>query len=337
MHKIHKCNRLLGDYFSRRIVMKKFFCFLLVLFFPFFVFSQNSVSLDDALRDTAIFFMTGFSKGLHIAIIDCEEAETADLKNYITEELRAHFQRSENYIIIDRQNLKRIESDLQYQVGGYVSDESAQTIGRTLGAEVIISGRIGKVGDAYRLVMYASKVEKGTGFQRVSNVRVDSKLLSLLDTQYELKQRIMEPYEGKNNRITLTVTTTGSGDVYHDREFLSLRIYASRDCYLKITRVDKDNMVKVIYPFGEKDSAFIRGGQTRIISDNTRFLLEYPYGIEYILVAAYDKPFTFVPQAEAQISRAVISRGLKVVAADTRTEMDPVATAKCRYTIEPRL
>jgi hypothetical protein len=146
----------------------------------------------------------------------------------------------------------------------------------------------------------------------------------------------MEPYEGKNNQITLTVRAAGSGDVYHDGEFLSLRVYASRDCYLKISHVDKDNMVQVIYPSVEKDNAFIKGGETRIIPDNTRFLLEYPYGVEYILVAAYDRPFTFVPQAPAQISRAVISRGLKVVTDGLRTEMDPVATAKYTYTIEPR-
>jgi TolB-like protein len=318
-------------------VVKKFLSFCLVLFFPFVLFCQNIVSLDEALKDTANFFMAGISKGQNIAIVGCEEAETENLKNYITEKLWDHFQRNGNFIIIDRQNLKRIGGELKYHAGGYVSDESAQRIGRILGAQIIISGRIGKAGDIYRLVMYASEVERGIGRQRVSSVRIDSRLLNLLDTRYELKQRVMEPYEGKNNRITLTVKAAGSDDVYHDGEFLSLRVYANRDCYLKISHVDKDNMVQVIYPLVEKDTAFIRGGETRIIPDNTRFFLEYPYGVEYILVAAYDRPFTFVPQAPAQqISRAVISRGLKVVTEGLRTEMEPIATAKYTYTIEPR-
>ncbi|MDR1904071.1 MAG: DUF4384 domain-containing protein [Treponema sp.] len=316
--------------------MKKFFPFFVVLFFPFFAFSQASVSLDDALKDTADFFMEGLPKGRNIAIIGCEDAETTRLKNYIIEELWKHFQRNGNFTIIDRQNLKMIEGELKYQTGGYVSDESAQRIGRILGAQIIISGRIGKVGDAYRLVMYATEVARGTGRQCINTVSIDTTLLNLLDTQYDLKQRLMEPYEGKNNRITLTVTKSGLNNVYYDGEFLALQIYASRDCYLKITHVDKDNMVQVIYPLGEKDTAFIRGGQTRTMPDNTRFLLQYPYGTEYILVAAYDGPFTFVPQAPAQMSRSLISRGLRVLREDTFTEMEPIATAKYSYTILPR-
>jgi hypothetical protein len=59
----------------------------------------------------------------------------------------------------DRQNLDLIQQEMDFQLSGEVSDESAQSIGRKLGAEIIISGAINPFGTDYRLRLRAIGVE----------------------------------------------------------------------------------------------------------------------------------------------------------------------------------
>jgi hypothetical protein len=64
-----------------------------------------------------------------------------------------------------------------------------------------------------------------------------------------------------------------------------------------------------------------------------------PFGEEYILVAAYDQPFTPGAGGGGSISDAAISRGLVVESgegAEKGKPISPMATAKFSYTILAR-
>jgi hypothetical protein len=65
-----------------------------------------------------------------------------------------------------------------------------------------------------------------------------------------------------------------------------------------------------------------------------------PFGEEYILVSAYDRPFRLETGEGRQISSAAITRGLIVETSGAGTaaseQISPLAAARYSYTILPR-
>jgi hypothetical protein len=156
--------------------------------------------------------------------------------------------------------------------------------------------------------------------------------------EFEAKQKAVDPYGGKNNRFAFTVTPDDLDGVYYDGEYMTMRVYSRRDCYFRIVHVDVHGTAQVIYPATTRDNNFIRAGETRRIPDNTRYRMGAPFGEEYILAAAYDRPFVPGTAGGGHISDPAFSRGLFVESAETadrRREMSPVAAAKFSYTILP--
>jgi hypothetical protein len=93
----------------------------------------------------------------------------------------------------------------------------------------------------------------------------------------------------------------------------------------------------VIYPATSRDNNFIRAGETRSIPDNARYRMGAPYGEEYILAAAYDRPFRSESPGNTRISSREITRGLTVEPAEGGgSAQSPLVTAKFSYTILPR-
>ena len=146
----------------------------------------------------------------------------------------------------------------------------------------------------------------------------------------------MDPYGGKNNRFKFTVSPDVLDGIYYDGDLMSMRIFSAQDCYFRIVHVDVNGTAQVIYPRVSRDNNFIRAGETRRIPDNTRYRMGLPCGEEYVLVAAYDKPFVVQADRGAPLSDAVINRGLYVEPESDQKEMSPIATAKFSYTILPR-
>ncbi|MCL2805525.1 MAG: DUF4384 domain-containing protein [Treponema sp.] len=173
----------------------------------------------------------------------------------------------------------------------------------------------------------------------ISSSELQRRRLSLLPeqvtlTQFETKQHAVDPYAGKNNRWTFTVTPDVLDGIYKDGDYMSMRIFSERDCYFRVIHVDVNGNTQIIYPRSQNDNNFIRAGQTRRIPDNTRYRMGSPFGEEFILVAAYDRPFTNNQQS-GTLSADAITRGL-TVEDDTRSAMSPSVTAKFSYTVLPR-
>lgn len=61
--------------------------------------------------------------------------------------------------MVDRRNLENIRQELNFQLSGDVSDETAQSIGKMYGAQAIISGEMTAIGDTYRMRVSAIAVE----------------------------------------------------------------------------------------------------------------------------------------------------------------------------------
>jgi curli biogenesis system outer membrane secretion channel CsgG len=450
-------------------------------------YSENSLSLDKAIEDAASWLTPRLPDGAKIAIV-AFDADTAALSDYVFAELWTRFEEAGSFVMVDRRNLERVYAELNYQMSGEVSDDSARSIGQQYGADVIVYGSMVRMGDEYRMTVYTTDVEKAVSSQRALNVRPDSRLAVLLemnldgeidravadlargvsgkttvaigrisygDTQtvsslsaylkngiaasalrrdnrfavaddsasagfavetrgltveapaangtpsgiggdiqavilgnftpvddgaevslrlisvsrnrqvlaaanfvvsgeelrrrqlsllpeisraeFEAKQDAVRPYAGGNNRFTFTVTPDDLDGVYYDGEYMSMRLYAERDCWFRIVHVDVNGTAQVIYPTTSRDNNFIRAGETRSIPDNTRYRMGAPYGEEYILTAAYDRPFRSEPGSGARISNQEIARGLTVEPMEGGgSAQSPLATAKFSYTILPR-
>ena len=447
-------------------------------------YSEGSLTLDRAIDDAASYLIGRLPPGAEVAIVDFE-TEAGGLSDYVFEELWNRFEGAGKFTMVDRRNLERIRTELDYQMSGYVSDDSARSIASQYGAGIIVYGRMTRMGKEYRMTVYATDVEKAASSQRALTIRPDNRLASLINVgldeqieravialarsvegkttitvgrisytgtetvsslsaylknsitasaqkqqnkftvasdsesadfavasrgltvetsavdspiqavvlgtfspvdkdaevsfqlvstggnktvlssaafvipaselerrrlsllpekdatviskaEFEAKQKAVDPYAGKNNRFKFTVSPDVLDGIYYDGDLMSMRIFSAQDCYFRIVHVDVNGTAQVIYPRVSRDNNFIRAGETRRIPDNTQYRMGPPFGEEYVLVAAYDKPFVVQADQGAPLSDAVISRGLYVESESGQKEMSPIATAKFSYTILPR-
>ena len=100
---------------------------------------------------------------------------------YVLDELTANLVKSKHLIVIDRTEIDLRRNELNFQMSGEVSDESMQSLGRTLGAQSIISGSLTELSGQYRIVIRVLNVE--TGMVEVmyrDNIRIDAITSALL-------------------------------------------------------------------------------------------------------------------------------------------------------------
>jgi hypothetical protein len=63
-------------------------------------------------------------------------------------------------VVVDRANLDKVRAEQGFQESGEVSDDSAKSIGRMVGAGAIVTGSLTNIGALYRLTLKAIDVEK---------------------------------------------------------------------------------------------------------------------------------------------------------------------------------
>jgi hypothetical protein len=301
-------------------------------------YSDDYVTLDTAITKTASYFSQNLTSKSNIALIGFD-TENKTLSDYIFEEFWINFEDNSSLVLVDRKNLELISKEMDYQLSGQVSDDSAKSIGRQFGAQTLLYGKLTRLGNEYRLSVYATDVERATSSLRAANIKPDNRLASLLETQSAESPGINMAnilYAGFGNPFRFTVQTDKTDGIYHDGDYMTMQIYSEQDTYFKVTHIDVNGKAQVIYPTSPHDNNFIKAGQTRYIPDNTRYKMTKPYGEEIILVAAYSVPFSVSRlNNSVPLSNNVIVRGLVVESAETQTNVQPVATAKFTYSIRP--
>ncbi|MDR0320709.1 MAG: DUF1566 domain-containing protein [Treponema sp.] len=114
--------------------------------------------LDIAIRDTSDYLNDNIPKGNKIVILNIQ-SDYANLSDYIIDELIANAVNDKVFSVVDRAQLETLRMELNFQLSGEVSDDSALSIGRFLGAQTIVSGTISEIGDRYRMRIRALNVE----------------------------------------------------------------------------------------------------------------------------------------------------------------------------------
>jgi hypothetical protein len=90
--------------------------------------------------------------------------------------------------VVDRQNLEHIVEEQNFQLSGVVSDETAKSIGKFLGADVVITGQFTSVGGRYRYRANVIAVETA--------VRISVPRINVLDDAET--RRIITALTGQN-------------------------------------------------------------------------------------------------------------------------------------------
>jgi len=296
---------------------------------------DDSLTLDMAIAKIAEYFSTNLTPKSNIALLSFE-AENKTLSDYILEEFWIYFEDNSSLTLVERKNLELINKEMNYQLSGAVSDDSVKSIGHQFGPQTLLYGKLISIGKEYRLSVYATDVEKATSSMRAANIKPDKRLTALCEKQSAENNGANMAnvlYSGSDNPFQFTVQTDKSDGIYHDGDYMTMRISSAKDAYFKVTHIDVSGQAQVIYPTSSRDNNFIKAGQTRQIPDNTKYKMTKPYGEEIILVAAYDAPFNIGKQNSAPLSNNVVMRGLIVEDAETKTNVQPVATAKFTYSI----
>ena len=114
--------------------------------------------LDKAIREASDYLNKQLPKGNKLVILNIQ-SEFPALSEYIIDELIANTVNDRVFSVVDRHQLNNIRAELNFQMSDEVDDATAQSLGRMVGAQIIISGAVSKIGNLYRLRVRALSVQ----------------------------------------------------------------------------------------------------------------------------------------------------------------------------------
>jgi hypothetical protein len=150
------------------------------------LWSQTALTLDQALKNHGAALVDRLPRGSVVAILNVN-APRVNLSDYIIDELSSYITTDGRLVVVDRQNIQVLQSELKFQMSGDVSDETAQRIGQMIGAQIIVSGGFSQIGSEYRLLIRAIEVETAKVMLQppALTVQLDARLAGLLNVEYD--------------------------------------------------------------------------------------------------------------------------------------------------------
>jgi TolB-like protein len=200
--------------------------------------SDETVSLDQAVRTAADRMLSDVQSGQKVAVLNFS-SPSDQFSAYVLEELTDHLVNGKKFVIVDRRELDIIRREENFQMSGEVSDESAQAIGKKLGAQLVVSGSLTAMGETYRFRTKVLNVESAV-VESSSSSYIDaeeSKVAFLLaDTQTASAPQPEIKAEPASYYVSATGYDSYEG-VSEDKPFKTLQ-YA-------INRAAKSNIKKI--------------------------------------------------------------------------------------------
>jgi TolB-like protein len=111
--------------------------------------ATGAVSLDTAIQQASKDINDTLPAGTKVALLNFTSGSDV-LSDYIIEEMSLALVKGRKLTVVDRKEIDLIRSEMNFQMSGEVSDESAQEIGKLLGAQSIVSGSLVNMGDTHR-------------------------------------------------------------------------------------------------------------------------------------------------------------------------------------------
>jgi TolB-like protein len=122
--------------------------------------NSREYSLDSNIRICGNDIATRIPSGTSIAVVNIETHEKR-LSDFIINELINVIVNKETLRVVTRQRIDELQEELNFNMSGFVSDDTAQSIGKMIGSEVIVIGSITPIGNVYRLNIQTLRTETG--------------------------------------------------------------------------------------------------------------------------------------------------------------------------------
>ena len=142
--------------------------------------NAQQLTLDDAVKQAARGIEDNVPQRTLLAVLNFVSPSDA-FSDYVIEELTGELVMGRKVSIVDRRSLALITQEMNLQLSGDVSDESAQAIGKMLGAQAIVSGSLTNLGTYHRFRIRVINVETAMIQTQVSlNLQNDAQVAFLL-------------------------------------------------------------------------------------------------------------------------------------------------------------
>jgi len=133
------------------------------------VIHKNQQGLEGAISKAIETLTKSLPQNSNIAILNMEASDISTAK-YAVDELEFQLVNSKKFIIVDRLRIDQIRNEQKIQLSGDVDDNSAVSIGKILGANIVITGSISGSGNSKRLFLRVLNVQTS---QIIAMVRED--------------------------------------------------------------------------------------------------------------------------------------------------------------------
>jgi tetratricopeptide (TPR) repeat protein len=143
----------------------------------------DGLSLDEGIAQIARSLEEELPAGTRIAVINLE-SPSARFSDFVLDELQGYLVNGKKLMVTERSKLELMRNEISFQMSGEVSDESAVSIGKFLGAQTLITGSLTGIGGSYRCRFNALDVE--TAVRKASpavTVRRDNAVAELLPAE----------------------------------------------------------------------------------------------------------------------------------------------------------
>jgi TolB-like protein len=120
--------------------------------------NSKIVPLDEAIRTVAEHLENTLEPGAVIALLNFSSPSEA-FSAYVLDELSDRLVNGRKLVVVDRAQLDLIRQEERFQLSGEVSDATAVSIGKKVGAQVIVSGSLTGIGQVFRVRVRALSVE----------------------------------------------------------------------------------------------------------------------------------------------------------------------------------
>jgi hypothetical protein len=170
-----------------------------------------TVAFDDGIQQAAQALEKGIAEGSKVAMLNFI-SPSEEFSDYVIEELLLSLVSNGKVMITERKALDLIRQEMNFNLSGEVSDESAQRIGQILGAQYIITGGLVKVGAENRLRFYALNVETAVRVSAFSfNLSARDRVASALLGETPPARQPVPPQEAPKSGNPLEGVWEGEG------------------------------------------------------------------------------------------------------------------------------
>lgn len=319
-----------------------------VLFGFVFVFAMISgfsqaISLDEGIAKATDYIIESLPKGTKLVILSYT-SDSKDMSDYLVDELTTLLVNKRTFEVLDRANLALLQNEMKFQMSGEVSDETAQAIGKKLGAESIVSGSFEQVGNEYKYRTRIIKVSTAAIQGLISQKIISDETVYALLTGGTVQPVAKTKPAKVEKPVTAKPATTESTAPYNDFTFGQRFVASAINPLLGLgSWVMKDRFGGIVVASGEIIGiallgVYNNGWKTVETDTGTEVYNEYSDGVMYggaatlagALLFGFIRPFFFTKPMP--ITAFGPNAGLNVELVSQKNSTAPTAVS-ASYTI----